>query len=452
MAAKRALVVDDSKSARAFLSRVLQRYDLTVDGVETAEQAIEYLAHQRPDVIFMDHLMPGMDGLQAVRAIKNDPRTATIPIMMYTSQEGELYLSQARALGAIGVLPKQIRHADLSKALQQLRLTDAPRDESGIATVRAPAVSADDERLPTDTEPPPDVTVERRGPDRPRLPAMSSELRSIIEAMLAHQTRDLRHFVVDSMETHSDRIVGDVRLLLQDETVTPRLRWPVRAGLVAAAIAALGLLFVLLWWRERTERGMLAAQLHDTETQLASTQNTVDSLRNAQAVQAAAARPEAPAGTADTAASQLVVPVPFGETALGGARVEPLQNLLAQLASSGFRGTVQVRSYPGRFCLSQGPGETLTLASADTPYAKCDQVGSPRDPGGTEPRESLSFANMLASARKSANGNVDIQVGNGSPAETAVPYPPVTDNLTAGEWNQAAAANNRVEVRWQASR
>ena len=70
----------------------------------------------------MDHLMPGMDGFQALQAIKNNPRTATIPIMMYTSQEGELYLGQARALGAVGVLPKQIKHADVSKVLYQLHL------------------------------------------------------------------------------------------------------------------------------------------------------------------------------------------------------------------------------------------------------------------------------------------------------------------------------------------
>ena len=83
-------------------------------------------SHNRPDVIFMDHLMPGMDGLQAVQAIKNDPRTATIPIMMYTSQEGELYLGQARALGAVGVLPKQIKHTDVSKVLYELHLVAGP--------------------------------------------------------------------------------------------------------------------------------------------------------------------------------------------------------------------------------------------------------------------------------------------------------------------------------------
>src|ERR1700742_2793784 len=122
MSARRALVVDDSRSARAFLTRELERHELAVDGVESAEQAIDYLSRQRPDVIFMDHLMPGMDGFQAVQAIKNNPLTATIPIMMYTSQEGELYLGQARALGAVGVLPKQIKPTDVSKVLYQLHL------------------------------------------------------------------------------------------------------------------------------------------------------------------------------------------------------------------------------------------------------------------------------------------------------------------------------------------
>ncbi|HVC31056.1 MAG TPA: response regulator, partial [Steroidobacteraceae bacterium] len=77
MAQKRALIVDDSRSARLFLARILEKHDIQVDSVESAEAAIGYLASRRPDVIFMDHLMPGMDGFQAVQAIKDDPRTAT---------------------------------------------------------------------------------------------------------------------------------------------------------------------------------------------------------------------------------------------------------------------------------------------------------------------------------------------------------------------------------------
>ncbi len=135
MARKRALVVDDSKSARVILSRMLEKYDIEVDMAESAEQAIEYLKHNRPDAIFMDHLMPGMDGLQAVQAIKGNPQTAMIPIMMYTSQEGELYVGQARALGAMGVLPKQVRPVDVSKVLYELHLLPDRRDMTEAALV-----------------------------------------------------------------------------------------------------------------------------------------------------------------------------------------------------------------------------------------------------------------------------------------------------------------------------
>src|SRR3954464_9017115 len=127
MGIKRALIVDDSKSARVFLSRILEKYEIDVECAENAESAIEYLGSHRPDVIFMDHMMPGMDGFQAVQAIKNNPRTAMIPIMMYTSQEGELYLGQARELGAVGVLPKQIKPTDVSKVLYELHLVQDRR-------------------------------------------------------------------------------------------------------------------------------------------------------------------------------------------------------------------------------------------------------------------------------------------------------------------------------------
>ena len=101
---------------------MLETHELEVDTAESAEDALDYLNDNRPDVIFMDHLMPGMDGFEAVAAIKNNPDTATIPIMMYTSQQGELYVGQARALGAVGVLPKQVEPVEVSKVLQSLRV------------------------------------------------------------------------------------------------------------------------------------------------------------------------------------------------------------------------------------------------------------------------------------------------------------------------------------------
>jgi len=452
MNARRALVVDDSRSARAFLTRVLERYELAVDGVESAEQAIEYLTHQRPDVIFMDHLMPGMDGFQAVQAIKNNPRTATIPIMMYTSQEGELYLSQARALGAIGVLPKQIKHADVSKALDQLRLLGEMKSEIEIDPEHAST-------LPTDSAPPIDLTMERRSPSRPDLPALAPELRSIIEAMMAHHVLELRRFIVDNLESQSDRVVGDVRLLLQDREPAPLVSqarsappgWGLWLGLAGVVLA---ILFALQWARERGDSAQLSAQLASTQQQLGDSQKSLQALQAADAAasaNAAAPTSDAAGGSADASGTSLIEPVPYGETPLAGARSERVATLLTQLNTAAFQGVIQIRSIPGRFCTITGPAGTAVLASDATLYSKCEQVAPParEDNGSPSARQSVGFANMISTARKNAAGKLDIQISAGNPEEVVTPYPPISEALTAGEWNRVAAANNRVEVRWQ---
>jgi CheY-like chemotaxis protein len=457
MMARRALVVDDSKSARAFLTRILERYELAVDGVETAEQAIEYLTIQRPDVIFMDHLMPGMDGFQAVQAIKNNPRTATIPILMYTSQEGELYLSQARALGAIGVLPKQIKHADVSKVLQQLHLLgeEEVRPEQEVETVLAPA-------LPNDVAPPPDMTSERRGPNRPKAPPLPPDLRLVLEGMLAHHMLDVRRFISENLESSADRIVSDLRLVLQDQA-PPAAGFPPNArprdlGLWLAVVALVAaFLFGLQWSRQRGATEALAAQLTTTQQQLGEAQQNLVALQAADAAAvvaepAPAAEAASESGDAATAArsTSIVEAVPFGETPLAGARLERVSGLLTRLATQGFHGVVQIRSFPGRFCTVTGSSGTPILPYDSLPYSKCEQIGNARDDNGSDSqRQSVAFANMISTARQNSAGKIDVQISAGSPDELVAAYPAVSDALTAGEWNHAAAANNRVEVHWQ---
>jgi CheY-like chemotaxis protein len=459
MMARRALVVDDSKSARAFLTRILERYELAVDGVETAEQAIEYLTVQRPDVIFMDHLMPGMDGFQAVQAIKNNPRTATIPIMMYTSQEGELYLSQARALGAIGVLPKQIKHADVSQVLQQLHLLGEPELEGEIATVQTPALPPE-VLLPLDTVPPLDTTSERRGPNRPKAPPLPQDLRLVMEGMLAHHMLDVRRFITENLESNADRVVSDLRLLMQDQVqpsagFEPSSR-PMDWKLWLAAVALVAaFLFGLQWSKQRGGAEALSEQLTRTQQQLNDSQQNLLTLQAADAAAAASvpSPPDvdnAPEAAEATHGSSLAETVPFGETPLAGARLERVSGLLTRLASSGFHGVVQIRSIPGRFCTVTGPAGTPVLASEALLYSKCEQVGNSRDDStSASQRESVAFANMISTARENAGGKIDVQVSVGNPEEVIASYPVISDTLTAGEWNRAAAANNRVEVHWQ---
>lgn len=136
MQIKLALVVDDSKSARFSLKKLLQKQGIETDFAESAGDALNYLETRRPDVIFMDHLMPGMDGFDATKAIKNNAATADIPVIMCTSKEGSDYAEQAMATGAYAILPKPAPEATLMAVLNQLEhslaapVTEAVADSS----------------------------------------------------------------------------------------------------------------------------------------------------------------------------------------------------------------------------------------------------------------------------------------------------------------------------------
>ncbi|HUS25455.1 MAG TPA: response regulator, partial [Candidatus Binatia bacterium] len=69
-----AIVVDDSKSARFALKKILEGAGYEVQAFEMPDAAIAALAAQRPDVMFLDHLMPGVEGFDVLRQIKSDPR------------------------------------------------------------------------------------------------------------------------------------------------------------------------------------------------------------------------------------------------------------------------------------------------------------------------------------------------------------------------------------------
>ena len=79
-------------------------------------------------------------------------------------------------------------------------------------------------------------------------------------------------------------------------------------------------------------------------------------------------------------------------------------------------------------------------------YASCDAVGNPEAAEFAQ-REPLQFANLVGELRSSTRGAADVRVFAGDTMTLLVPYPDVTENLTAGEWNRAAGINNRIEIR-----
>jgi hypothetical protein len=86
------------------------------------------------------------------------------------------------------------------------------------------------------------------------------------------------------------------------------------------------------------------------------------------------------------------------------------------------------------------------------PAGKCDLVGNPFEEAlSGQQRQSIAFANLVAGVRQKTSGAITVAVENAPSPRAATPYPARTDTLTAGEWNRAAAANNRVEYAAEAA-
>jgi CheY-like chemotaxis protein len=78
------LLVDDSKFLRMATERALARVGYTVITASDGGDALQVARKENPDVILLDMLLPGMTGPQVLKALKNDPATAGIPVVAFT--------------------------------------------------------------------------------------------------------------------------------------------------------------------------------------------------------------------------------------------------------------------------------------------------------------------------------------------------------------------------------
>ncbi len=469
---KRALIVDDSRSARVILSRMLEQHGMAVDTAESAEQALEYLQQTRPDVIFMDHLMPGMDGFQAVQAIKSDAQTATIPLMMYTSQEGELYVSQARALGAVGVLPKTVRPVDVSRVLYQLHLLpDRRQQRSALFDARAAAAASAaaagvGAQLPLAanadladavplgrTEAAIDLAAPHLAASATALSDLQASLRQSVQQLVKDQLAEQRRFTLATFEAFARRLSGEIKegtaRAAAPQAVDvlppppPLQWWPVLLTALLAVVpaAVLGALF----WQAQQQNREFASQLAEIRTAL---QTTIPEALASRPVTADVPIAGSPGIEPGPPSGPLAVEyVPYGETPLANGRLERLRGIAATLEGQRYQGHIVVESFVGDFCLSGNAGEGFVVADPGLLAQKCDLVGNPfEDSLSPAQRQSVDFANFVASLRQRTAGAIVVETVNAG-RRSPVEYPEQGESGTAGAWNDVAAQNNRVEFR-----
>jgi CheY-like chemotaxis protein len=130
--AQRILIVDDSSKARLLVESILrgQGYQ-QLTSVESAQKAFQALGIEeekdespvRFDLIMMDLLMPEVDGLQACRKIKSQPRFIDVPLIMVTAEDSTDSLKEAFDAGAIDYVKKPLNRVELlARVKSALRL------------------------------------------------------------------------------------------------------------------------------------------------------------------------------------------------------------------------------------------------------------------------------------------------------------------------------------------
>ena len=432
---KTALIVDDSKSARVVLKRMLEAHELDVDTAESAESALDYLNAHRPDVIFMDHLMPGMDGFEAVTAIKNNPDTATIPIMMYTSQKGEVYVGQARALGAVGVLPKQVQPVEVSKVLESLHVIG---DESEHRESREE--SAD---------------VETSG-DYPALEKFDQDLRELIQDLFDQQRAVLRRDLLDSYEAIASRVADEIHAPENREGAgvaadSPE-RLPGRFVAVVSVLAVVIIVFGWLYWqREQSWR-----EVQEQNVNLLSALSQQQSIEADGAIEAEQRLTQyqqslSSAFSTAVAAVEWSVnqtgPYPFGDLPLGDSRLALLEGLVQHLLDMGFSGRIVLETHVGNFCMVGGGSDGYDLAPPSLVVEQCEVIGFESAVAyemGLQ--QSVTFANFVSTVGEESGGTIQVSIFSRGNNEPLIAYPIATPGIAAGFWNEIAAQNNRVAI------
>ena len=137
MPGEKILVVDDEENIRELVRYNLAREGYQVTTVGSGEEALKQVSSKPPDLIVLDLMLPGMDGFDVCRQLKNDSRTAHIPIVMLTVKGEESDIVVGLELGADDYITKPFSPKVLLARLKAVlrRREKEPVGEADVMTI-----------------------------------------------------------------------------------------------------------------------------------------------------------------------------------------------------------------------------------------------------------------------------------------------------------------------------
>lgn len=123
---RRVLVVDDDPRLLHIVAMYLGIEGYEVVSAANGEEAIEEVARQKPDLIILDIMMPGIDGIETCRRIRADPATAATPVLLFSALSGDQDVERARLAGANHLITKPFNLVGLGSVVKSFFASDNP--------------------------------------------------------------------------------------------------------------------------------------------------------------------------------------------------------------------------------------------------------------------------------------------------------------------------------------
>lgn len=477
MPTKRALIVDDSTTAQYRLKKMLRSYDLQIDAVDSGEAALLHLASHVPDVIFMDHLMPGMDGFRALQIIKSHPETAMVPVIMYTSKSGDVYTGQARALGALDVISKDtINATDLSKVMEGIHIYPRKKTAEAVVPEAQDGLLAEDDINPrldlSDLPPAGDVSLpaprtEGTGSDNSRrielrisqLEHAIDDSRRVITARLVREIQKLRYNISRELNEHAAPAepvrkadpVDDLPPVQQTEP--PRQGWFLPVATLAMIVIVGGLL--MNYFNKLNERlSALSEQqaeqrshLHDITNKLVELHTSVEMQSNMQTQ----------LGVANSgrvvrnnmlhdmvwAFNQSGV-MPFNPEIVDPTAIQRLNEFVHRISQQGFKGAVWVNLSAGDFCVVTDNAGRAQLPGQDARMSDCMLLSELYTIESLMEEVVREIDSNLVAINSVSRGDINVIVSRMDNQQ--LKYPLRQPQTLASEWNRVAQNNNRLTI------
>lgn len=118
------MVIDDSNTIRRSAETLLKKVGCDVITADNGFEALPLISANHPDILFIDIMMPRLDGYQTCALVKNNPKFREIPIIMLSSKDGLFDRAKGRVVGAEQYLTKPFTRDDLLNAIRTHLLVD----------------------------------------------------------------------------------------------------------------------------------------------------------------------------------------------------------------------------------------------------------------------------------------------------------------------------------------